>query len=77
MEITIKISDKIAAEARARGMSVEVYVQEIVARQTSEASAGNRRGSITSAIDQIFELRKGNRLDGLRTTDLIREGRKH
>jgi hypothetical protein len=33
MEVTIKVPDKLAAEARAHGVSVEVYVQEILARQ--------------------------------------------
>jgi hypothetical protein len=32
MEVTIKVPDKLAAEARARGVSVEVYVQEILAK---------------------------------------------
>jgi hypothetical protein len=75
MEVTIKVSDQLAAAARARGVSVEVYVQEILARQTLETTGEGQ--SVHSAIDRIFELRKGNKLAGLRTKDLIHEGHKY
>jgi hypothetical protein len=77
MEVTIKVPDKLAAEARARGVSVEVYVQEILARQTVETTSEQRLQSVRAAIERIFELRKGNRLAGLRTKDLIHEGHKY
>lgn len=77
MELTINIPDQLAAEARARGVSVEVYVQEILARRTLEAKKENRLQSVRSAIERIFELRKGNKLAGLRTKDLIHEGHKY
>jgi hypothetical protein len=37
MEVTVKIPDEIAAQAEARGMRVEAYVQEILARQVRPA----------------------------------------
>ena len=77
MEVTIKVPDELAAEARARGVSVEVYVQEVLARQTLESTGERRLQSVRAAIERIFELRKGNKLAGLRTKDLIREGRKY
>lgn len=70
MEVTIKVPDKLAAEARAHGVPVEVYVQEILARQTVATGEG-RSQSVRAAIDRIFDLRKGNKLAGLRTKDLI------
>ena len=76
MDVTIKVSDKIAAEARARGIPVDIYAQEILNNQSLVALAGNHREQIIAAIDRILELRKGNKLEGLRTTDLIREARK-
>jgi len=76
MKVTIKVPDKLAAEARSRGVSVEVYVQEILARQALE-TAGEQRQSAGAAIDRILELRKGNKLAGLRTKDLIHEGHKY
>lgn len=77
MEVTIKVPDKLAAEARARGVSVEAYVQEILARQTIEATGEARLQSVRTAIDRILELRKGNKLAGLRVKDLIHEGHKY
>jgi hypothetical protein len=71
MEVTIKIPDSLAAEARARGVSVEVYVQEILARQALDTSGEQRLQSVRAAIDRILELRRGNKLAGFRTKDLI------
>jgi hypothetical protein len=41
MEVTIKVSDQLTAEACAQGMSVEAYVQNLLARRTPEP-AGER-----------------------------------
>ncbi|MFZ3200483.1 MAG: hypothetical protein ACLQMT_02525 [Candidatus Acidiferrales bacterium] len=77
MEVTIKVPDQLAAEARAHGVSVEVYVQEMLARKVLEATGDGRLQSAGAAIDRILELRKGNRLAGLRTKDLIHEDHKY
>jgi plasmid stability protein len=77
MEVTIKVPDYLAAEARAHGMSVEAYVQEILARQAVDATGEGRLQSVRSAIERILELRRGNKLAGLRTRDLIHEGHKY
>ena len=77
MEVTINIPDNLAAEARTRGVSVEVYVQEILARQTFDGAGGERFSAVGAAIERIIELRKGNKLAGLRTKDLIHEGHKY
>ncbi len=77
MEVTIKVPDQLAAEARAHGVSVEVYLQEVLARQARETTSEGRLQSVRSAIERILELRKGNRLAGLRTKDLIHEGHKY
>lgn len=76
MEVTIKVPEKLAAEARSRGVSVEVYVQELLARQITETSA-DQLESIRRVIDRIVEMRKENRLDGFRIADLIHEGHKY
>jgi hypothetical protein len=70
MEVTIKVPDKLAVDARARGVSVEAYVQEILAREALGTVGEQRLQSVSSAIERIFELRKGNNLAGLRTKDL-------
>jgi hypothetical protein len=77
MEVTIKVPDKLAAEARAHGVPVEVYVQEILARQSLEATGEVRLHTVRAAIDRILKLRKGNKLAGLRTKDLLHEGHKY
>jgi hypothetical protein len=77
MRVTIKIPDRLADEARAQGVSVEVYVQEILARQTPEATANGHLESVRSVVERILELRKGNKLAGLNTKDLIHEGHKY
>jgi post-segregation antitoxin (ccd killing protein) len=41
MEIRVKIPEELADQARARGLNLEVYVQEILARQ----AAGGERTS--------------------------------
>lgn len=77
MEVTIKVPDKLAAEARAQGVSIEVYVQEILALQALETGGEERLQSGRAAIDRIVELRKGNKLAGFRTKDLIHEGHRY
>jgi post-segregation antitoxin (ccd killing protein) len=37
MEVTVKIPDEIAAQAKARGLRVEAYVQEILEQQLRSA----------------------------------------
>jgi hypothetical protein len=77
MEVTIKVPDRLAAEARAHGVSVEVYVQEILAKQTREIAGEQGLQSVRAAISRILELRKGNKLGGFRPQDLVHEGRKY
>jgi len=77
MEVRIKVPERLAAEARARGVSVEVYVQDILSRQALETTGEQRLESVRAAIGRILELRKGNKLAGLRTKDLIHEGHRY
>jgi len=77
MEVTIRVPDQLAAEARAHGVPVEVYVQEILAQQALGTVGEQRLPSVRAVIERIFELRKGNKLGGVRTKDLIHEGHKY
>jgi hypothetical protein len=56
-------------------MALEQYILEKLAGSSRAWPA--EQGSIADAIDRIRELRKGNTLGGLSTTDLVREGRKY
>jgi post-segregation antitoxin (ccd killing protein) len=77
MEVTVNVPDQLAAEARARGVAVKVYVEEVLARQAQQPETEAHRKSVGEAIDRILELRKGNTLGGLKVRDLIHEGRKY
>lgn len=77
MKITINVSDQLAEEARARGVSVEVYVEQMLAGKAPDATNGARAESVGQAIDRIRELRKGNKLAGLRLRGLLHEGHKY
>jgi len=77
MQVTVNVPDWLAAKARARGVSVEVYIEEMLAGQSPSIGEEDRIDSTCAAIDRIRELRKGNTLAGLSTKDLIHEGHKY
>ncbi len=43
MEIKVNIPDDLAAQARARGLELEAYVEEILASQVAPPSKANRQ----------------------------------
>jgi hypothetical protein len=55
MEITLNISDEFAAQARARGLKVEVYIQEILAQQL-KATSGTRQPRAPEEIRAWLDL---------------------
>ena len=75
MQITIDVPDEMAAEASAVGLPLDRYILERLAGpgRTGES----RQRTVAEAIEAIRELRKGNRLNGLRIKDLIEEGRRY
>ena len=77
MQVRINVPDRLAAEAQARGVSLEMYVEEMLAQQIIGPEGETLHESVSDAIDRIRELRKQNRLGGLKTKDLIHEGHKY
>jgi hypothetical protein len=77
MQVRINVPDRLAAEAQARGLSLETYVEEMLAQQAIGAGGETLRESVGEAIDRIRELRTENTLAGLKTKDLIHEGHKY
>jgi len=82
--VTVNIPDELAAQAREKGLSVEVYVEQVLAKQCGEngntpeqTRSESDNAKIKDAIARMDELRKGVRLDGLKIKDLINEGRKY
>jgi hypothetical protein len=77
MQVRVNVPDRLAAEAQERGISLELYVEEMLARQLIVPEGETSLESVSEAIDRIRELRKQNTLGGLRTKDLIHEGHKY
>jgi hypothetical protein len=81
MQVTINIPDEIAAQVRARGLALDAYVQDLVASNAATSRPclvrlGPGPYSTEEAARNIRELRKANRLDGIKIKDLIDEGRR-
>ena len=78
LELQPEIEAQLAAEARARGLALDQYVEKIVeARPLSTVRDRAGAHSVSEAVDRILELREGTSLGGLKIKDLIEEGRKH
>ncbi|HEV2103780.1 MAG TPA: hypothetical protein VGR58_13460 [Candidatus Acidoferrum sp.] len=77
MKVKVNVPDRLAAEAQARGVSLELFVEQMLAQQAIASEEGTVQDSVSKAIDRIRELRKQNTLGGLRTKDLIHEGHKY
>ena len=75
LEIQPEIEAQLAAEARARGLALDLYVVEKL--KEPRLIGLPRQHSVSEAIDNIRALRKGNVLGGLKIKDLVEEGRKH
>ena len=81
MQVTVNIPDEVAAQVLACGLALDSYVQGLV---VSAGAASKHRlvrlgpGPLSPAEAgrSIRELRRGNRLDGLKLKDLIEEGRR-
>jgi hypothetical protein len=69
-----EIEAQLAAEALARGVALNHYIEKIVIGRPVEQI---RKRTVAEAIDSIRELRKGNSLSGLAIKDLIHEGHKY
>ncbi len=74
LELQPEIEAQLAAEAQARGLALDRYIEKIVTARPHEEIATE---SPAEAVAAIREGRKGNRLDGLSIKDLINEGRKY
>ena len=74
IQLQPEIEAQLAAEARARGVALDRYIEKIVSARPVEPL---RQRTIAEAIDAIRELRKGNSLNGLEIEDLIHEGHKY
>jgi hypothetical protein len=74
LDLQPEIEAQLAAEAQSRGVALDRYVEEIVTAKALEHAVSN---SPAEAVAAIRELRKGIRLDGLKISDLVQEGRRY
>jgi hypothetical protein len=74
IQLRPEIEAQLAAEARARGVALDQYIEKIVSARPIEDF---RQRTVAEAINNIRELRKGNNLDDLNIKDLIHEGHKY
>lgn len=74
IQLQPEIEAELAAEAQARGVALDRYIEKIViARPTAQP----RQRTVAEAIDSIRKLRKGNNLSGLNIKDLVHQGHKY
>jgi hypothetical protein len=79
MQITVDIPDEIAAQVQARGLTLDAYVQDLIASEAAKPKLirlGPGPYTPEEAARSIRESRKNSRLDGLKIKDLINEGRR-
>ena len=77
MQVTINVPEELTSAARARGLSIEAYIEEMVARSAQKSLSEARLHEIAGAIDRLRELRNASKLDGLKIREMIQEGRKY
>ncbi len=85
MQVTVNIPDELAAQAREKGLTVEVYVEQVLAGQCNGQTSPHatypfgtpNSVDIKDTIARMAELRKGVTLGGLKIKDLIHEGHKY
>lgn len=69
-----EIEAQLAAEAQARGVALDRYIEKIVIARPVDRI---HKRTVAEAIESIREQRKGNCLGGLDLKDLIHEGHKY
>ena len=78
LELQPEIEAQLAAEAQARGLPLDRYVEEIVETRIGRQLEGHpEKLSVSEAIDRIIEQRERAALGGIKIKDLIEEGRKY
>ena len=77
IELQPEIERQLVAQAEACGVTFPEYLKELLMKQAERPAERANLRSVDEAIESIRELRKGNRLGGLKVKDLIHEGHKY
>jgi hypothetical protein len=76
LELRPEIESQLAAEAQARGLALDRYIEKIVeSRSADQAVEQQNTQSVSEAIDRILEMREDSDLGGLNIREIINEGR--
>lgn len=74
LQLQPEMEAQLAAEAHARGVALNHYIEKIVSARPIETV---KQQTVSEAIHAIRALRQGNKLNGLKVKDLIHEGHKY
>jgi hypothetical protein len=74
IQLQPEMEAQLAAEAQARGITLDRYIEKIVSARPAE-NAGSR--TIAEAIEAIRAMRKGSNLSESEMKELIHEGHKY
>ena len=76
MQVTVNISDELAAQVEARGFALEVFLRELIVTRLSEKQSADERRSAVDAIRQ-FAAKHGFTTNGQDLKRMVHEGHKH
>jgi hypothetical protein len=82
LELQPEVESRLIAEAQARGLSVDRYIESLVTKPivsplNEEPRTPERQREIEAAIERLRGLREGLTTGGLSIKELINEGRKY
>jgi hypothetical protein len=77
IELQPEVERRLAAQADACGIAFSEYLKELLVRQAERPAERTSRRAVAEAVERIRELRKGNKLEGLKIKDMIHEGHKY
>lgn len=75
IQLQPEVEAQLAAEAQAYGVALDDYVASIVRARPVEPSRQQR--TVSEAIKNLRELRKGSNLGEIKIKDLVNEGHKY
>jgi hypothetical protein len=77
IELRPEIESQLAAQAEACGVTFSEYLKDLLVKQAERPAERANSRSVAEAIESIRQLRKGNKLGGLKIKDLIHEGHRY
>ena len=76
MKVTVTIPDEVAAEAQARGVALDTFVEKLLAKRTDAAETSATRREAVAAMRR-FAAKHSARLGDADLRAMAHEGHKH